>query len=333
ICGYTESFGEGENDIYVLKLDENGNEIWIKTYGGMAAEMGRKIIELSDGNYVILGNTGSFGAGNRDIYLLKTDQEGNVLWTQTYGTDGYQDAFSVKETSDGGFIIAGHSDIHETDLLEAYVIKTNFYGYLTWEGLYEGSDNFYDYAKDVVETPNGNFLVCGHTKIRETRKNQAFLFFVDQDGNEIWTEEFGDTGSDWANSICTTSDGNFVIAGHTNSYGFGKYDAWLFKIQNPLTSIQDNPNPQQTYLYQNVPNPVKNNTMIKINIIESMNDNLNIYNAQGKHIKSYNKLGNGSHTIFWDRTDNKSSKVAPGLYYLSLKVDGDVHIRKMIVID
>ena len=334
ICGYTESFGAGMDDIYVLKLNENGDEIWNETYGGSESDLGRKIIELSDGNYAIIGTLGySQGNGIRDVLLVKTDANGNIIWTQTYGvTNDYQDAFSVKETSDGGFIIAAQSHIQAVDLLDAYIIKTDSDGNLTWDYMYEGTDSFYDYAKDVVETANGNFLICGHTKNNENRINQAFIFLVDQDGNEIWAEEYGDIGSDWTNSICSTSDGNFVLAGHTSSYGSGKHDAWLFKLQNHLTFVENNPNPQRTHLFQNIPNPVKSTTAIKLTIHENRGGTLAIYNSNGVVVKSFGNLGKGSHSIVWNRADNNNSKVLSGLYYLSLEAGAEVFVRKIIVL-
>ena len=331
VCGYTESFGAGEDDIYVLKLNENGNEIWSKTFGGSASELGRKIVELSDGNYAVMGCTGSYGAGKRDIYLIKTDSDGNEIWSKTYGDSRCQDAFSFKETSDGGFIIAGHSDT-SSDLLEAYLVKTDSEGVKIWNNTYEGSDNFYDYAKDVIETDNGNFLVCGHTKIRLGRKNEALLFLVDPNGNEIWKEEYGGMNSDWAHSICCTKDGGFVVTGHTGSNNSGDYNVWLFKIQNPLASIEENTNPQRNFLFQNTPNPVKNKTLLKVVISEDSNSKLIIYNLNGEIIKSFKKLGKGSHTILWDLTDNYNRKVPSGMYYLNLKSANESLLKKIIVV-
>jgi len=332
VCGYTESFGAGEDDIYVLKLGENGDEIWAKTFGGSASEIGRKAIEISDGNYAIMGCTGSYGAGKRDIWLIKTDTDGNEIWSKTYGDSRCQDAFSLKETSDGDFIIAGHSDT-SSDLLEAYLVKTDSEGEKIWSKYFEGSDNFYDYAKDVVETVNGNFLVCGHTKIRQGRKNQVFMFLVDPEGNEIWKEEYGDVNSDWAHSMCCTYDEGFVVCGHTGSNYSNDYNVWLFKLQNPLATIEDNPIPQRAFLYQNVPNPAKNETLIKVVILEDTNAKLLIYDLNGKLVKSFKKLGKGTHHIAWDLTDDKNRKVNSGLYYLSLKAGEDSQLRKIIVID
>jgi hypothetical protein len=107
IAGATESFGAGEWDVYVVKLDANGNLQWTKTIGGPDREEGVSLIQTSDGGYAIAGSHQSFGAGEDDVYVVKLDANGNLQWTKTIGGKREDGGFSLIQTSDGGYAIAG----------------------------------------------------------------------------------------------------------------------------------------------------------------------------------------------------------------------------------
>jgi len=282
---------------------------------------------------MILGSTGSYGAGNRDVWFIKTDPDGNEIWTKTYGTNGYQDAFSFTQTSEGGYIIAGHSDIHGAELLDAYLIKTDPDGNLIWDELYEGSDDFYDYAKDILLTPEGYYLVCGHTKIRNTRKNQAFLFLVDNTGAMLWSEEYGGQQSEWAASICRAGDGGYVFTGHTGSEGSGNLDVWLSKIQHPLTSIEEGYYTGQSVLFRNIPNPFTTATMIRFFVGKEQTASVRILDCQGSVIRNFPPFSGGQHHLKWDRADSSGVKVKCGIYFLIFESGTQRLVNKMIVID
>jgi hypothetical protein len=106
VAGWTDSFGTGGRDVWVLKLDGRGNVQWQKTYGGTDADGARAIAPTSDGGYVVAGWTGSFGAGNRDVWVLKLDGRGNVQWQKAYGRP-WGEAEAIAPTEDGGYVVAG----------------------------------------------------------------------------------------------------------------------------------------------------------------------------------------------------------------------------------
>jgi len=110
IVGWTESFGRSDQDVYLIKTDSSGNDVWAKTYGGSGNDQGFSVVQTSDSGYIIVGNTRSFGPGDEDVYLLKTDKDGDLLWDKTYGGTNYDAAYSVKQTIDGGYIIAGYTE-------------------------------------------------------------------------------------------------------------------------------------------------------------------------------------------------------------------------------
>jgi putative intracellular protease/amidase len=231
VIGYTESFGAGESDAYLISTDSAGNEVWTKTFGGSGPEMGGSVDETSDGGYVIVGASGSY-SDNSDVYLVKTNPEGNEVWSTTVSHPSahlnYDWGNSVRETNDGGYIIVGNSDL-ERDLMDVYLIKTDSEGNAVWAQAF--GERFYDYGSSVRETSEGGYIVSGATKSAVTGQNDVYVRKVDSEGREVWTRTFGsDNGSEWGSAVCETGDGDYVIVGHTDSYGAGSYDVWLIRV-------------------------------------------------------------------------------------------------------
>ncbi|HKR03287.1 MAG TPA: T9SS type A sorting domain-containing protein, partial [Bacteroidia bacterium] len=124
IVGYTSSFGAGSDDVYLIKVDANGNSLWTKTYGGANYDGGGSVQQTADAGFIIVGFTSNFGAGQNDVYLIKTDLNGDTLWTKTFGGTHYDNGFSIQRTSDGGYIITGENDDGDS----VYLIKTDSLG-------------------------------------------------------------------------------------------------------------------------------------------------------------------------------------------------------------
>ena len=121
LVGYSQSFSAGDKNIYLVRTDDNGVVLWTKTYGGANNDLALDIKQTTDSGFVIAGSTASFGAGQYDVYLIRTDKIGDTLWTKTYGNSLDETAWCVQQTSDGGFIVAadwGSSGYN-------YLIKTN----------------------------------------------------------------------------------------------------------------------------------------------------------------------------------------------------------------
>jgi len=127
VAGYTDSFGAG-GDVYVLKLDANGNKVWERTFGGSDFDLAFSIQQTSDGGYIVAGYTDSFGAGGWDAYIVKLDANGNKVWERTFGGSGYENAYSIQQTSDGGYIVAGWTGSFGAGGRDVYVLKLDVYG-------------------------------------------------------------------------------------------------------------------------------------------------------------------------------------------------------------
>jgi hypothetical protein len=162
VSGFTDSFGAGSRDVYLVKTDSNGDLLWNKTYGGINIDVGRFVDETSDGCYIIAGYTYSFGEGDRDFYLVKTDSNGDMLWNKTYGGPDRDFATSVQETTDGGYIITGLTKSYGAGGDDVYLIKTDSDGNMTWNNTYGGSD--YDGGYSVSQTADGGYIITGETR-------------------------------------------------------------------------------------------------------------------------------------------------------------------------
>ena len=235
VAGYTEFFGAGENDVYLLKVDLDGNEEWSRTFGGEAADMGMSVLVNTKGNYIMAGATGSFDARNRDFYLIEVNPQGHEIWSQNHGYGEflpYEWGNMVIETQDGGYLIAGNSNVSTQigsgELMNMYLVKTDEQGKEVWTS-YIGRGQGYDYANAVREAGDGGYFVIGATK-SGSDNNDAYLIKVSNAGDILWKKSFGDFGSEWGSDLVLTADGGVMIVGHTNSFGAGSLDIWLLKI-------------------------------------------------------------------------------------------------------
>ena len=223
VAGETWSFGAGGWDIFLINTDANGNIIWAKTYGGTDWDKASSVQQTSDGGYIVAGWTESFGAGWADIFLIKTDTNGNIIWAKTYGGTSRDVASSVQQTSDGGYIVAGWTDSWGGILL----IKTDANGNVMWAKTYGGTYN--DRASSVQQTSDGGYIVAGWTRSFGAGDYDVFLIKTDASGNIIWAKTYGGTYSDHAYSVQQTSDGGYIVAGRTSSFGAGGGNFFLIK--------------------------------------------------------------------------------------------------------
>lgn len=227
LAGYTSSYGAGGQDMWLVKTDSAGNHLWNKTYGGTEYDGAYYLIQTSDGGYALGGYTGSFGAGYRDMWLVKTDGGGNVLWNKTYGGTDYDEAYSLAQTSDGGYALAGFTYSLGAGLSDMWLVKTDGAGNMQWGRTYGGTG--YEEARSVIQTIDGGYALGGFTGSFGAGSYDMWLVKTDGFGNMLWSRAFGGTGSDGIRSVVQTSNGGYALAGYTYSFGVGDSDMWLIR--------------------------------------------------------------------------------------------------------
>jgi hypothetical protein len=228
VAGSTRSFTEDVN-IYVVKLDSSGNVVWTKTIGGSYYDWANSIIQSSDGGYVVAGGTTSFGAGSADFYVVKLDSSGNVQWTKTIGGSNDDEARSIIQSSDGGYVVAGKTWSFGAGSADMYVVKLDSAGNVIWTKTIGGSND--DEAGSIIQSSDGGYIVAGWTWSFGAGGNDFFVVKLDSSGNVVWAKTIGGIGDDaWGDSIIQSSDGGYVVAGGTQSFGAGGDDFYVVKM-------------------------------------------------------------------------------------------------------
>ena len=231
LAGSTDSFGPGETNAYLVKTNANGNMIWSQTYGGRATNEATAVIQTSDGGYALAGYTDSYGAGSYDFWLIKTDANGNMLWNQTYGGPGDDEAYSIIQTRDGGYAIAGYTNSYGSALYSSWLVKTDSLGNPEWNQTYGTAQD--NEASSVIQTSDGGYAIAGYTNNTSSSTYYFWLTKTDANGTTLWSQTYGDsTGDQFGQAVVQTSDGGYAIAGPTDSYGAGDFDFWLVKTDS-----------------------------------------------------------------------------------------------------
>ncbi len=179
MAGETESYGHGDLDAYLVKLDKAGKEQWYAAYGGKNDDVAHDVIAIKDG-YLAVGTTDSFGLNRNDVYVIKTDKNGKKLWQKTYGGNRDDEGYAVTQSPDGGYVIVGRTEsFSRRNGFDLYLFKIDSKGKLIWERTYgEESD---DVGYDITATEDG-YLIVGDKKTQISRDSDVWILKVDLDG-------------------------------------------------------------------------------------------------------------------------------------------------------
>jgi len=226
IVGATMSYGSGHYDLWLIKTDERGLILWNLTYGGAQWDVGYYVQETREGGYIVAGCTRSMGSGDWDALLLRVDAEGGILWAKTYGGPYEDGAWHAIETRDGGYIIAGYRTPRTGGLADAWLIKTDGEGSITWSIIYGGDGD--DWLFSVEELRDG-YITAGSTGSYGAGDYDYWLIEVDEEGHILWNRTYGGPGREIAWKVVKTRDGGYILIGGTTTYGSGDWDIWLLK--------------------------------------------------------------------------------------------------------
>ncbi|MCJ7423483.1 hypothetical protein MUP01_04340, partial [Candidatus Bathyarchaeota archaeon] len=232
LAGYTNSSGAGNGDFWLVKTDASGNEQWSKTYGGTNWDYANALVQTTDGGYALAGVTYSFGAGNGDFWLVKTDASGNEQWNKSYGGTNWDYANALVQTSDGGYTLAGRtaSFTGSPSNFDFWLVKTDASGNEQWSKTYGGW--LFEAVLALVQTTDGGYALAGETSSFGAGNGDFWLVKTDASGNEQWNKSYGGTNYDQPCALVQTGDGGYALAGGTDSFGAGSRDFWLVKTDS-----------------------------------------------------------------------------------------------------
>jgi len=224
---YSEGY---DYDISVLKLASDGSVEWQKTYGGYSSERAHSIQQTSDGGYIVAGEAHSFGAGSGDVWVLKLASDGTIEWQKTYGGYNSEEAYSIQQTGDGGYIVAGEARSFGVGNKDIWVLKLASGGSIEWQKTYGGDSQ--EEAYSIRQTTDGGYIVAGETESFGVEDTDIWVLKLASDGSIEWQKTYGGDSQEEAYSIRQTTDGGYIVAGSTDTYGAGKYDFLILKLSS-----------------------------------------------------------------------------------------------------
>ena len=233
LTGNTRSFGAGNRDILLAKLDGTGNLSWAKVFGGNGRDYSGSIQPTTDGGYIIVGSTNSFGAGDYDVLLAKFDGLGNLNWAKTLGGNSTEYGRSIQLTIDGGYIVLGSTESFGAGNRDILLAKFDGLGTLSWAKVCGGNNS--DYATSILQTTDGGYIITGYTESFGAGEKDVLLAKFDEIGTLSWANVFGGNNSDHSNAILQTTNGDYIITGYTESFGAGNGDLLLTKFSGEGT--------------------------------------------------------------------------------------------------
>jgi len=222
--GYTRSVGAGNDDAVLMKTDSEGNAEWVRTFGGTNAERAQSVAATEEGGYALAGYTRTFGfSGSEDFYLIKTDDQGIETWRKTYGGVGNDQARSLMQTSDGGYVMAGYTE--SAGNRDFYLVKTDAMGNMMWSKTFGGTG--IDEGWQVRETCDGGYIVVGQTT-SQSGNNDVYVVKTNDMGNMMWDKVYSTVNNEIGYSITQTPDGGYMVSGTATVAGGG--DFFLLKL-------------------------------------------------------------------------------------------------------
>lgn len=223
-AGATSSFGAGGYDFWLIKTDANGDSLWSRTYGGTAHDQCSSAQQTSDGGFILVGHSRSYGAGGYDynFWLVKTDADGNQLWSHSYGGDHWERNPSVQQTFDGGYIISGTTSSYGAGATDCWLVKTNASGDTLWTRTHGFVHD--DYCAPVRQTADSGYILAWNGDYSDAG---VWLAKLDANGDSLWRRKIAD--SVFCVIIEQSLDGGYFLAGDSSTWGCEDYDFWLMK--------------------------------------------------------------------------------------------------------
>ncbi len=222
ITGRTYGYGAGMSDMFITKFDSAGNLSWDRTWGGANSDTGHSIVQTSDGGYAVTGETMSYSADNYDMFIVKYDSSGDVVWDKTWGGTSYQGGESIIQTDDGGYMVSGDtSTFYSAGELDLFIVKYDSSGNVSWNKTWGGTSD--ERVHSIIQTVDGDYVITGQTESfgpdgHVTNDYNMFIAKFNSSGGLSWNKTWGGSAWDKGYSIVETTDGAYAVTGETDSF-------------------------------------------------------------------------------------------------------------------
>ena len=227
--GSTESFSKkGYKDIYIVRLDKDGNEISIKTIGGKLNDEANALTRTADGNFVVVGSREVHHSGDADFFIMKLNQDGKRIWAKTLGQKENDVLLAVTPTPNGGIVTTGKTRSYNSEQTDLAVMNFNKNGKLIWFKIY--GFKYYDEGTAISMTKDGGYVVAGKTNSMGKGDFDAYILALSSKGELRWSKLYGKENRDIAHGITRTSDGKVIIVGESDSYSRSK-NFYMIKLK------------------------------------------------------------------------------------------------------
>ncbi|REJ80828.1 MAG: T9SS C-terminal target domain-containing protein [Bacteroidetes bacterium] len=232
MVGKTDTYSNGQSDIWVVRTDANGNVMWTKSYGGAQFEFGNMIKLTSDGGFIIAGFTNTIGAGGNDAWLIKTDHLGNVIWDRTFGDSGLQEFEAVIQTSDGGYAALGVDQGPNSQWYDFYMVKVNAAGTTQFIKRFGGQG--YEIGNSIQQTPDGGFILAGQSYSYDGEDGDYYMVKTDSLGNFQWMKNYAMPGLQECHYVQVVPSGGFILVGDADNMpnSLGSTDIWMIRTND-----------------------------------------------------------------------------------------------------
>jgi len=304
------------------------DSLWSRAFGGANTDVCNSVQQTSDGGYFLAGSTYSFGSGLTDFWLVKTDAQGDSLRSRTFGGSDFEWCTSVQQTSDSGYVLAGHTRSFGAGNYDLWLVKTDANGDSLWSRTFGGSSN--DYCSSVQQTSDGGYVLAGYTYSFGAGDYDFWLVKTDAQGDSLWSRTYGGTWEDCCWSFQQTSDGGYVLAGRTSSFGAGISDFWLVKT-GPELGIGEKPNPtavRRYDLHPIYPNPFNAKATITYDLPATSHVTLKMFDVLGREVAV---LKDGMQDAGRYQMAFDGENLASGVYLYRLQAGNFVETRKMVL--
>lgn len=332
IAGGTSSYGAGAYDVYLIKVNATGDTVWTKTYGGIEYDIGRSVkITYPDSGYIIAGSSNSFSYHN-DVYLIRTNANGDTIWTRTYGTSSEDEyGYCIQQTTDGGYIIVGNKGTYWT--YRIYLIKTDSEGDTLWTRIYNYGSCTY-YGNSIQQTTDGGYIIVGYADSYSWQDTDVFLMKINAVGDTLWTKHYsgGSNLYDEGNSVQQTSDGGYIVVGFTEEGFFADlYDVFLIRLgpEEVLVEGFGTYHPTEFALHAPHPNPFNPTTTLSYDLPEGGEVSLVIFDIQGREAA---RLVDGWHSAGVYEKIWHAAGMPSGIYFARLQANEFSQTRKLLLI-